>query len=298
MLVANRWSEYEILDTGDGEKLERWGGKEKGFILARPDPQIIWPKEKGELWKNADASYIRDEKGHGKWKTNKTLPEKWIISYPLEDLGENKLKLWLKPTEFKHTGIFPEQGPNWDWLTAKIKKAKVGQELNILNLFAYTGAATVAMTYAGAKVCHVDASKGVINWARENLILNNLDKKPVRLIVDDTLKFVERERRRGAKYDAVIMDPPSFGRGSKRETWKIENDLWPLVKNCLNILSDNPIFFVINSYTSGLSSQVMVNILDSALGKRGGKIKAEDLALPISESSKLLPAGGTVRWEN
>ncbi|MEK7066438.1 MAG: class I SAM-dependent methyltransferase [Patescibacteria group bacterium] len=291
MTIADKWNEYEILDCGEGQKLERWGKEGEKLVLSRPDPQAIWPKEKPELWNTADAVYIRNAGGGGKWTfpTGKTIPEKWIISY-------QNLKFWIRPTEFKHTGIFPEQGPNWDWLINKIKEENQ-RELNILNLFAYTGAATLACAFAGAKVCHIDASKGIVEWAKENLVVNNLTEKPVRFIVDDVLKFVEREKRRGMKYDGIIMDPPSFGRGSKGETWKIEKDLWPLVKSCVGIMSDNPVFFIINSYTSGLPSQVMVNILDSAFEKIGGSISAEELSLPIKNSNKLLPAGSTVRWE-
>ncbi|MBI5140097.1 MAG: class I SAM-dependent methyltransferase [Candidatus Vogelbacteria bacterium] len=291
MTIAEKWIEYEILDTGDGQKLERWGKSGDGFILSRPDPQVIWPKEKPKLWDTADAVYVRGDKGGGgKWKfiTETKMPERWIVNY------EN-LKFLIKPTGFKHTGIFPEQAPSWEWLTNKIRTEK--RESNILNLFAYTGGGTVAALSAGAKVCHVDASNGTVDWAKENLKINGMENEPIRFIVDDALKFVEREKRRGSKYDGIIMDPPSFGRGSRGETWKIEKDLSPLVEGCVAILSNNPLFFIINSYTTGLSAQVMVNVLDSAINNLGGKIHAEDLYLPIKASRKLLPAGSTVRWE-
>lgn len=292
MLIANNWKEYEILDCGDGAKLEKWGKGPDSYILSRPDPQILWPKERPELWDKADGEYTRSNTGGGSWKMNKDLPDRWQISY-------NDLKFWVRPTDFKHMGLFPEQSVNWDWMAEKIKneklKIKNRDEINVLNLFAYTGGATVAAAKAGAKVCHVDASKGMVDWAKDNLELNGLSGH-VRLIVDDVQKFVLREQKRGIKYDAIIMDPPSYGRGKTGETWKIEKMLWPLVTSCRELLSEKPLFFLLNSYTTGLGSIVIKNILGSAMETQRGTIMSEEIALPITNSGKLLPAGVSGRW--
>jgi 23S rRNA (cytosine1962-C5)-methyltransferase len=291
MIIANNWKEYEILDTGDGAKLEKWGTGPHSFILSRPDPQVIWPKEKPELWDKADGIYTRSATGGGSWNfpdPSKKPPEKWQIKY-----GE--LKLSVSPTDFKHMGLFPEQAANWDWVAEMIKTAN--KEVNILNLFAYTGGATVAAAKAGAKVTHVDASKGIVEWAKENLELNDLGDK-ARLIIDDVQKFVLREERRGVKYDAIIMDPPSYGRGKNGETWKIEKMLWPLIVSCKDILVNRPLFFLINSYTTGLGPTVIKNILESAMSDYGGSITSEELVLPIRGSNKVLPAGVSGRWSS
>jgi 23S rRNA (cytosine1962-C5)-methyltransferase len=300
MIIANNWKEYEILDTGDGAKLEKWGTGPDSFILSRPDPQVIWPKEKPELWDKADGVYTRSATGGGSWSfqnPSKKPPEKWQIKYALPS-GE--LKLSVSPTDFKHMGLFPEQSANWDWVAEKIKNAKLkaqndNSKIKILNLFAYTGGATVAASIAGAEVTHVDASKGIVEWAKENLEINNLGDK-ARLIIDDVQKFVLREERRGVKYDAIIMDPPSYGRGKNGETWKIEKMLWPLITSCKDILVNKPLFFLINSYTTGLGPTVIKNILESAMDEYGGNITSEELVLPIKDSKKVLPAGVSGRW--
>lgn len=286
MYVADGWKDYELIDTGGGEKLERWGG----FILRRPDPQIIWPISNEEgLWKNPHAHYFRSSSGGGHWEEKVKLPERWTISY------EN-LSFYIKPTNFKHTGLFPEQQVNWTWMMGKIRGA--GRPIKVLNLFAYTGGATVACASAGAEVCHVDAAKGMVAWAKENLQLSKLGDRPVRFITDDVFKFVQREQRRGNKYDAVIMDPPSYGRGPGGEMWKLENDLYRFVDSCTAILTDNPLFFLINSYTTGLSATVLTNILSMALkNKYGGTITSGEIGLPITASKLILPCGILGRWE-
>ena len=288
MLIANNWKEYELLDAGDGMKLERWGNEKESYILARPDPTVIWPKNQPNIWINADGTYTRSNSGGGSWKFKKELPEKWQINY-------KNLKFWIHPTDFKHTGLFPEQATNWDWMIELISRAK--KPVNVLNLFAYTGAATVACLTAGAKVCHVDASRGIMNWAKENAELNGVGEPNVRFIIDDVLKFVEKEKRRGVRYDAIIMDPPSYGRGIKGETWKIEKMLWPLVSSCRDIINDKPLFFIINSYTTGLGATVIKNVLDSAMTNLDGSTEAEEIALPINKSTRLLPAGVCGRWQ-
>lgn len=283
MQTTNNWKEYELLDSGNGEKLEKWGN----FTLSRPDPLAIWPKTLSDAeWKKADGNYIRSEEGGGKWKYKNPLPDKWEIKY-------GNLIFSIKPTSFKHTGLFPEQAVNWDWITEKIKKEK--REINILNLFAYTGGATIAAASAGAKVCHVDSSKGIISWAKENASLNGLENK-IRWITDDAVKFVERELKRGVKYDAIIMDPPSFGRGAKGEVWKIEEDLWPLIEKCKKILSDNPLFFLINSYSTGMSPTTVKNILLSALKDKNGSIESDEIGLNEKGSDRILPQGVFGRW--
>lgn len=284
MLVANNWKEYQLLDSGDGEKLERWGN----FVLSRPDPLAIWPKGLPLAeWKKADGHYMRSEDGGGKWDFKKQLPDKWEIKY-----GE--LNFLIKPTSFKHTGLFPEQASNWDSLTEIIKKEK--RDVGVLNLFAYTGGVTVALAKSGTKVCHVDSSKGIVGWAKENAELNGLVEK-IRWIVDDAIKFVEREVKRGVKYDGIIMDPPSFGRGAKGEVWKLEKDLWPLVSKTTKLLSDDPLFFHINSYSTGMSPTVVGNILETALGKIGGKIEVNELGLKEGRGNRILPQGVFGRWQ-
>ncbi len=280
MDVAKDWKDYEILDMADGVKLERW----KNVILSRPDPQIIW-KEKSfpEKWKNVNATYHRSSSGGGGWKYEKKMPESWKVQY--KDLTFN-----IKPMGFKHTGLFPEQAVNWDWMISKIKNA--GRHIKVLNLFAYTGGATVACSYAGAEVCHVDSSKGMVTWAKENLEASGLGNNPVRFIVDDVFKFVNREIRRGNKYDAIIMDPPSYGRGTNGEVWKFEENLTELVELCSKVLSNNPLFFLINSYTTGISSMVLENILRLTIGKMyEGEFESGELGLPMTDSKLILPCG-------
>lgn len=287
MYLADQWQDYELLDTGDGEKLERWGG----YILRRPDPQIIWPKSKDSepLWNSAHAHYHRSSSGGGHWEMKAKLPERWTISF-------NQLTFIIKPTGFKHTGLFPEQQANWIWMMDKIRQA--GRPIKVLNLFAYTGGATVACAAAGAEVCHVDAAKGMVQWAKENLHQSKLGDRPVRFITDDVFKFVLREQRRGHQYDAIIMDPPSYGHGPNGEMWKLENDLYRFVDSCMAILSPNPLFFLINSYTTGLSATVLTNILTMSLKNRfGGKIESGEIGIPITSSGLVLPCGMLGRWE-
>ena len=286
MDVANNWKDYEILDMADGEKLERWGN----IILIRPDPQIIW-KEKSypEKWKNANAKYNRSNTGGGNWNFIKPLPKSWQIKY--KDLTFN-----IKPMGFKHTGIFPEQAVNWDWMMSKIKNS--ARDIKVLNLFAYTGGASVACLKAGASVCHVDSSKGMCEWAKENVASSGLSDRPIRFLVDDVVKFVNREIRRGHKYDAIIMDPPSYGRGTNGEVWKFEDNIAELVKLCMNVLSDKPLFFLINSYTTGISSQVLENLLRMNISKKAkGKFSHGELGLPMTNSKMILPCGIYGRWE-
>ena len=284
MDVANDWKDYEILDMANGEKLERW----KDIILVRPDPQIIWKsKSFPQKWKNINARYNRSSTGGGSWDYNKKMPSSWEIKY--KDLTFN-----VKPMGFKHTGIFPEQAVNWDWMIKKIKDSK--REISVLNLFAYTGGATVACSYAGAKVCHVDSSKGMVTWAKENIESSGIANNPVRFIVDDVIKFVNREIRRGNKYDAIIMDPPSYGRGTNGEVWKFEDNINELVELCTKVLSDDPLFFIINSYTTGISSKVLENILKLNI-KNKGKFSSGELGLPMTDSQLILPCGIYGRWE-
>ena len=285
MKVADNWKDYEILDMANGEKLERWGD----FILIRPDPQIIW-KEKSfkEKWGQANARYNRSNKGGGSWEYKKRLPESWQIKY-------KNLKFNIKPMGFKHTGLFPEQAVNWDWMIDKIKNEN--REIKVLNLFAYTGGATVACLSAGASVCHVDSSKGMTLWAKENVESSGLKDRPVRFIVDDVIKFVQREIRRGNKYDAIVMDPPSYGRGKNGEVWQFEENIFDLVNLCTEVLSDNPLFFLINSYTTGISSKVLENILNLNMKKYKGKITSGEIGLPMKNSNLVLPCGIYGRWE-
>ena len=287
MIVANDWKDYEIIDMANGEKLERW----KDIILVRPDPQIIW-KDKSfpNKWKDINAVYKRSSTGGGAWDYKKKVPANWQVKY-------KNLTFNIKPMGFKHTGLFPEQAANWDWMIEKIKSAK--REIKVLNLFAYTGGATVACLSAGASVCHVDSSKGMVAWAKENVISSGLQERPVRYIVDDVVKFVNREIRRGNKYDAIIMDPPSYGRGANGEVWKFEENICDLVELCKGVLSDNPLFFLINSYTTGISSTVLENILNLNITKTyGGIVTNGEVGLPMTNSKLILPCGIYGRWEN
>ena len=284
---AAEWKDYSVIATGDGYKLERWGG----VTLLRPDPQVIWkPSINLDGYKGLSAKYVRSETGGGKWLIKGKMPESWTVSY-------RDLKFKIKPMGFKHTGLFPEQAVNWDLMTELIKNA--GREINVLNLFAYTGGATVACAKAGAKVCHVDAAKGMVERAGENVRLSGVGDGKVRYIIDDCKKFVEREIRRGRLYDAVIMDPPSYGRGPNGEMWKLENELFSLVDLCNKVLSDNPLFFLINSYTTGLQPQVLKNILQLTVAKnRGGKIDAYEVGLKTEEEGVILPCGNSGIWIN
>ena len=286
MWIADKWQDYAVLDTSSGEKLETWGK----YSLIRPDPQVIWKTEKkNPLWRCADASYKRSRTGGGAWSDNK-LPESWCISY-------GKLKFKIKPMGFKHTGLFPEQATNWDWFSELIKAAKrENREVKVLNLFAYTGGATVAAAAAGASVCHVDASRGMVAAAKENASLSGLENAPIRYIVDDCKKFVEREIRRGNKYDGIIMDPPSYGRGPTGEVWKIEESIDDFVSLTAGVLSDKPLFFLLNSYTTGLSASTMKYITETRLiSKFGGKSEAEEIGLPVKDTGLVLPCGSSVR---
>ena len=285
MEIAKNWKDYEILDMANGEKLERWGN----IYLIRPDPQIIW-KEKTfpEKWKKANAKYIRSSTGGGAWNYKNKLPESWQIHY-------KDLKFLVKPMGFKHTGLFPEQAVNWDWMIEKIQSA--GRPIKVLNLFAYTGGASVACSYAGASVCHVDSSKGMVTWAKENVATSGLADRKVRYIVDDVVKFVSREIRRGNTYDAIIMDPPSYGRGTNGEVWKFEDNLPDLISLCSKVLSEKPLFFLINSYTTGISSMVLENLLRLNI-KKGGIFSHGEIGLPMTDSKLILPCGIYARWEN
>lgn len=286
MWIADNWKDYEVIDTSEGEKLERWGE----YILVRPDPQVIWnTSKKLQGWKKMNGHYHRSDKGGGEWEFF-NLPKQWEITY-------KELRFNLQPFSFKHTGLFPEQAVNWDWFSEKIRNAK-GEQIKVLNLFAYTGGATLAAAKAGAAVTHVDASKGMVTWAKENAIASGLGDAPIRYIVDDCVKFVEREIRRGNKYDAVIMDPPSYGRGPKGEIWKIEDSIYPFIQLCTKVLKDKPLFFLINSYTTGLQAGVLKYMLsEELLGKFGGNVTADEIGLPVSESGLVLPCGASGRWE-
>ena len=285
MRVSNEWKDYRLIDASDGMRLESW----KGVTLSRPDPQIIWKTElKNPLWRSCDAIYHRSERGGGSWEFRKTLPESWNISY-------RDLTFIIRPTGFKHTGLFPEQAVNWDLSAELIKSA--GRPISVLNLFAYTGGATLACANAGASVCHVDASKGMVQWARDNAAASGLSDKPIRWIVDDCIKFVEREIRRGRRYDAIIMDPPSYGRGPSGEVWKLEDNIYDLLTLCIQVLSDSPLFFMLNSYTAGLSPSVMSYMLGALIKpKFGGSVSAEEIGLLVEEKGMALPAGSTAVW--
>ena len=285
MWIANNWKDYEVLDTSGGEKLERWGK----YLLVRPDPQVIWntPHEHPG-WKKKNGHYHRSSKGGGEWEFI-NLPDEWSISY-------KELTFHLKPFSFKHTGLFPEQAVNWDWFSDLI--AHAGRPVKVLNLFAYTGGATVSAAKAGAQVTHVDASKGMVSWAKENAAASGLADAPIRWLVDDCTKFVEREIRRGNHYDGIIMDPPSYGRGPKGEIWKIEENLFPFVELTAKLLSDKPLFFLINSYTTGLQPAVLSYMLNLTVKKKfGGKVSAEEIGLPVSNTGLVLPCGASGRWQ-
>lgn len=284
LLIADRWVDYELIDCGDGMKQERWGE----FILVRPDPQIIWPRASGGKWTGFDAFYHRSNKGGGEWAFHRAMPEDWTIQY-------GQLRFKIRPTNFKHTGLFPEQAVNWDWCASQIRAA--GRPVSVLNLFGYTGAATVAAAAAGASVCHVDAADGMVRWCRENAALSGLEHHPIRYIADDCLKFVRREIKRGRRYDAIIMDPPTFGRGNQGEMWKLEEHLWELLLECRRLLSDQPLFFLINAYTARLSPTVVVNLLKALLPDAGGTIVGGEVGLPIQADGKVLPCGIYGRWQ-
>ena len=318
MNIAKNWEDYKIIDMANGQKLEKWGD----YTLSRPDPQIVWKnKSFPEEWKKADAVYLRSKTGGGSWDYKRKLATFWQIKY-------KNLTFNIKPMGFKHTGLFPEQAVNWDWMRSKIENARIHnkskkatecgdtfkcgenkikdikaedikREIKVLNLFAYTGGATVACLAAGASVCHVDSSKGMVTWAKENVASSGLAEKKVRYIVDDVQKFVNREIRRGNKYDAIIMDPPSYGRGANGEVWQFENNIYDLVELCTKVLSDNPLFFLINSYTTGISSSVLANILNLTVAKKyKGKVESGEIGLPMENSSLVLPAGIFGRWED
>lgn len=282
MYLADGWQDYEILDAGDGNKYERWGK----VRLLRPDPQAVWPMAAPNA---VDARYIRSAEGGGHWEYACALPESWTIAY-------GDLRFIVRPTGFKHTGLFPEQAVNWDWMRAIVSRSDV-QPFRVLNLFAYTGGATTALAAAGAEVVHVDAAKGMVAWAKDNLAESGLAARPVRFIVDDVMKFVLREQRRGRAYEGILMDPPSYGRGPGGEMWKIEEGLYPLVAECAKLLSDNAGFFLINSYTTGLAPTVLSNVLRTALGGRGGRVAADEVGLPISRDGLVLPCGASGRWQ-
>ncbi|MDR0897724.1 MAG: class I SAM-dependent methyltransferase [Oscillospiraceae bacterium] len=283
MYTTTNWQDFAVLDTGDGEKLERWGA----YTLRRPDPQVIWPKQDPARWETADAWYHRSERGGGSWSFARTLPERWALAY-------GDLRFHVRPTGFKHTGLFPEQAANWDWMRGLIKER--GEGVRVLNLFAYTGGATLACAAAGATVCHVDAAKGMVQWARENHTFSGLPADSARWIIDDALKFVQREIRRGNRYDGILMDPPSYGRGPGGEVWKLEDQVFALCDACAQALSDTPLFFLLNAYTTGLQPAVLTQLLRTAVVPRhGGRAEAGELVLPI-ESGGLLPCGASGRW--
>ncbi len=286
MRAENKWQDYKLLDATDGYRLESWGG----VILVRPDPQVVWKFEKrSPMWDKAHAVYHRSSKGGGEWEYRKKFPAEWNIKY-------DDMTFKVTPTGFKHTGIFPEQATNWDEYAKMI--AKEGRELNILNLFGYTGGATLACAAAGAKVCHVDASKGVVAWGKENAQLSGLGDRPIRWIVDDCIKFVQREIRRGNKYDGIIMDPPSYGRGPNGEVWKLEENIFELLQLCSQILSDDPLFVAVNSYTTGVSPSVMEYMLDVMMrDKYNGKVSAQEIGLKVQSTGMALPCGSTAFWK-
>lgn len=284
MWIADNWKDYEILDTSKGEKLERWGD----YLLVRPDPQVIWNTPKVHPgWKKKNGHYHRSKKGGGEWEFFH-LPEQWSIHY-------KDLTFHLKPFSFKHTGLFPEQAANWDWFSDKIQNA--GRPVKVLNLFAYTGGATLAAAKAGASVTHVDASKGMVTWAKENAAASGLKDAPIRWLVDDCVKFVQREIHRGNHYDAIIMDPPSYGRGPKGEIWKIEESIHPFIQLCVSLLSDHPLFFLVNSYTTGLAPAVLTYMLCTELKKFSGCVESQEIGLPVTSTGLVLPCGASGRWE-
>lgn len=287
MKISNEWIDYKIIDAGNKEKLETW----KNVTLRRPDPQALWPIDFDNKWKNIDAFYHRSNKGGGSWEFKNKLPEYWTINY-------KELTFKVSPTNFKHTGLFPEQAANWDYMIDKIKNSN--RKINVLNLFAYTGAATMACSSAGADVVHVDSARGMVEWAKENMKLSHLENNKIRFIVDDCLKFVLREKRRGNTYDAIIMDPPSFGRGPSGEVWKFEDKIIELIEACMDILSDKPLFFQVNSYTTGFSKTVLENVLKTTLLKKykNGRVECDEIGLPIENSDLVLPCGIYGRWES
>ena len=291
MWIAQNWNDYEVLDTAGGEKLERWGD----YLLVRPDPQVIWDSNKQNPgWKKMNGHYHRSSKGGGEWEFF-GLPKEWEIHY-------KELTFRLKPFSFKHTGLFPEQATNWDWFSNLIRDAlakEPGRQIKVLNLFAYTGGATLAAANAGAHVTHVDASKGMVTWAKENAVASGLGEKPIRWLVDDCVKFVEREIRRGNQYDAIIMDPPSYGRGPKGEIWKIEDSIYPFIQLTSQILAEKPLFFLINSYTTGLQPAVLSYMINLAIvNKFGGNVEANEIGLPVKDTGLVLPCGASGRWQN
>ena len=286
MFIADGWMEYEVLDTGGGEKLERWGS----VLLQRPDPQTIWPRSDEALWRKADGVYHRSDRGGGEWEFRRKLPDRWSVGY-------RDLHFWVRPTGFKHTGLFPEQAANWDWMDGLIRGSG-RKDVRVLNLFGYTGAATLACAAAGAHVTHVDAAKGMVLWAKENRELSRLPESSFRFIVEDALRFVQREIRRGSLYDGILMDPPSYGRGPSGEVWKLENELFGLVSTCAQALSPDPLFFLINSYTTGFQASVLSNMLMRCVQKRfGGRIDSEELCLPVTAGG-VLPCGASGRWSH
>ena len=292
MWLADQWNDYEVIDCSKGEMLERWGD----YLLVRPDPQVIWDTPKKETgWRKMNGHYHRSSKGGGEWEFFQ-LPKEWTIQYSLPI--NKKLTFHLKPFSFKHTGLFPEQAANWNWFSQLIADAvSKGRQVKVLNLFAYTGGATLAAAAAGASVTHVDASKGMVTWAKENAISSGLKDAPIRWLVDDCVKFVEREIRRGNHYDAIIMDPPSYGRGPKGEIWKIEESVYPLIQLCSQILTDNPLFFLINSYTTGLQPAVLSYMISTVLGTANGTVTASEIGLPVSSNGLVLPCGASGRYE-
>ena len=284
MFLTTTWKDFEVLDTGDGEKLERWGD----VILRRPDPQTIWPKADPALWRQAQAWYHRSDKGGGEWEFFSRLPEKWVIAH-------EALRFYVRPTGFKHTGLFPEQAANWVWMAEKLRQSG-RKDLRVLNLFGYTGGATLACAQAGAHVTHVDAAKGMVQWAKENRELSQLPETSCRWIVEDALRFVQREIRRGNSYDGILMDPPSYGRGPSGEVWKLENELFGLIDTCAQALSPEPLFFLVNSYTTGFQASVLSNIIEKCVVSRfGGQVDSQELCLPVSTGG-VLPCGATGRW--
>ncbi len=285
MRFSKDWKEYELLDCSGGERLERWGD----YVLIRPDPQVIWSTPKANpFWERADARYLRSSEGGGHWEFLRRLPEEWEIGY-------KNLRFRISPTGFKHTGLFPEQAVNWDYAQELIRGS--GRNIRVLNLFAYTGAATLAAAEAGASVCHVDAAKGMVRWARENAALSKLEEKPVRWIVDDCAKFLEREIRRGSFYDAVILDPPSYGRGPGGEVWKLEDQIYGLIALCKGVLTEKPLFVMLNSYTTGLSASAMEYVLGANLREFGGSLESGEIGLPVKETGMVLPCGSTAIWK-
>lgn len=283
MRVADRWKDFELIDTSDGEKLERWGD----VSLIRPDPQVIWNTPKDQRWSRADAHYLRSSSGGGNWELRSLKKEEWVIGY-------DDLRFYIRPTGFKHTGLFPEQAVNWDLMSGLIKASQT--PVKVLNLFAYTGGATLACAKAGASVCHVDASKGMVSWARDNARISGLEDAPIRWIVDDCKKFIEREIRRGSRYHGIVMDPPSYGRGPGGEIWKLEESVFELCELAAQLLEEDALFLLLNSYTTGLSASVMEYLLSVTVGKRGGKVNSSEIGLPVSSNGLVLPCGTTAVW--